>query len=168
MARKQREDQAERRGGAGEKIGLYDVIEAYRMPYYLGAAAEAVAFAGRWGSTVQTDCARAIAYLARLQKTRSDRMKPHRVPVRVARRLPPAETAAAITGDKWPGGWQWKAERVAALTCLLALCCPAGAVPPGVPVGAAALQQAADLLLLIVRREPMGRESGGPGMVASQ
>ncbi|MEQ8251558.1 MAG: hypothetical protein RIB41_10005 [Oceanibaculum nanhaiense] len=145
--------EAEGRG----KFGLYEVIEAYRMPFYLAAAVEAVGYAGRFGVPVRTDCARAIAYLERLRRTRSERMKARRAPARVIRRLPPEVVAAQCTGGNWQGGWQWRAERARVLASLLAGCCPADALPQGEPSGASALEQAAAALGALVSRESLGR-----------
>lgn len=140
-----------------DRFGLYEVIEAYRMPFYLAAAVEAVGYAGRFGVPVRTDCARAMAYLVRLRRARSDCMKARRAPARAIRRLPPEVVAAQCTGGNWEGGWQWRAERARVLVSLLAACCPAEALPQGEPSGADALQQAAAVLSALVSRETLGR-----------
>lgn len=136
---------------------LYDAMEAYRLPAYLAMALERVALAGSRGATVSFDCKLAIAYLTRLRCCRIDRLRPHRVPLRIVRRHPPADVAVAVVR-----GWQFQDERRRAVLEILAAQCPAGSFPGSEsgtwPVGDEAAALAVDILARIVGREPAGRD----------
>jgi hypothetical protein len=142
---------------------LYDAMEAYRLPAYLAMALERVAMAGARGASVAEDCRLAIAYLTRLRQCRIDRLRPHRVPLRIVRRLPPAEVAVAVVR-----GWQFQDERRRAALAILAAQCPAGSFPGSKsgswPVGDEAAALAVDILARIVGREPAGRRNSVPAV----
>lgn len=146
-----------------KSAGVYEVIEAYRLPYYLGAAFEAVVCAGRFGVPVRTDLARALAYLNRLQRCTSDAMKPKPAPHAVQRRLPPGQVAGQLVGaGKWPGSWEHEPGRWAVAVLLLAAVCQRQIIDgQGTLTGKPALDRAAEILSRLVEREPAGRDVFG-------
>lgn len=146
-----------------ENAGVYEVIEAYRMPYYLAAAFEAVVTAGRFGVPVRTDLARALAYLNRLQRCTSDVMKPKPAPHAVQRRLPPGKVAERLVGaGKWPGSWQHASERMSVAERLLAAVCQRRVIDDGWTLtGKPALERAAEILSRLLERQPVGRDVFG-------
>jgi hypothetical protein len=145
-----------------DHAGVYEVIEAYRLPYYLAAAFEAVVCAGRFGVPVRTDLARALAYLNRLQRCTSPAMQPRPAPHAVQRRLPPLDVAMRLVGaGKWDTAWQHRHERWIAASSLLCAVCQRQVLGAEMTTGPAALKAAAAVLTEIVGRQTAGRDVFG-------
>ncbi len=128
-----------------DRASLYDVIEAYRLPFYLGAAVEAVGYAGRYSSSVRMDCTRALAYLTRLGRTTSPRLQPMPAKASVVAHFPPAAVADALVA-----GWESREPRREAVRLMLSACVPDHAA-------ARELQQAAEVLGGVVAVATEGR-----------
>lgn len=143
-------------------IGVYEVIEAYRLPFYLAAAFERVVCAGRFGVPVRTDLACALAHLARLGRSKSPAMQPKPAPHAVQRRLPPVDVAARLVGaGKWPGAWEKVPARSEVAALLLLAVCQRAVVGQLCTSGPTALLRAAAILSQIVRQETSGRDVTG-------
>lgn len=148
-----------------ETAGVYEVIEAYRLPYYLAAAFEAVVCAGRFGVPVRTDLARALAYLNRLQRCTRPAMQPRPAPHAVQRRLPPVDVVERLVGaGDWQSSWEHLHARWVAAAGLLCTVCQRQVLGENAVTGAAALKIAVEALTEIVGRETAGRDVfGGDG-----
>ncbi|EKE68713.1 hypothetical protein [Oceanibaculum indicum] len=143
-----------------DHAGVYEVIEAYRLPYYLAAAFEAVVCAGRFGVPVRTDLARAVAYLNRMQRCTTPAMKPKPARASVQRRLPPSKVTGLLVGaGKWPGSWQHESERAGIAALLLLSVCQVSVLGNHVTTGPNALLIAAHYLTEIVNAPVQGRAS---------
>lgn len=143
-------------------VGVYEVIEAYRLPYYLAAAFERVVCAGRFGVPVRTDLACALALLARLGRCTSPAMQPRPAPHSVQRRYPPVDVAQRLVGrGDWLGSWECQPARSEVAALLLLAVCQRRVVGKLCTIGPAAVEKAILQLSDIVARPAVGRDVFG-------
>lgn len=124
-------------------VGVYEVIEAYRLPYYLAAAFERVVCAGRFGVPVRTDLACALALLGRLARCTVPAMQPRPAPHSVQRRYPPVDVARRLVGrGDWLSSWECQPARSEVAALLLLAVCQRRVVGKLCTIGPAAVEKA--------------------------